>query len=333
MILPKILIYKERFSLDEFHMYEEGFNKDLFEVLLQCKDVLSLAYSDMEGQYLSIFNAAYYICADAIRSKLPFLKIKEYRDYVFWQTHAGSRKTDAVLCMVSVILSDYPSPEKTDTKLMEAIRNAVDNTFYADFTRLWHTSSSNCHTRVWERYTVKPDAFTEDFFIKNHDNLKWKKWTNDYSEREVREIVNNAGDLKEEKLNLMDAIIEDAKANGRTNVDKMFSHFYINLECGMKDTPFGFVYRKKKDLPAEPAPALQQEDTSTQRIQELEAEIASLKARMKELEEENRRKDENMARMKRQMSEHAQKANNDFTFDKSVGTVVAHADNITIKYT
>ena len=75
MILPEILIYQHRFLLEEFHIDEEGcYNKDLFENLLQCKDVVCELYGDLENQYLSIFNAAYYLCADIMRSKFPYLK-------------------------------------------------------------------------------------------------------------------------------------------------------------------------------------------------------------------------------------------------------------------
>ena len=335
MMLPKILIYKERFSLDEFHVYDEGFNKDLFDVVSECKDVVSHALGDMEGQYLSIFNGAYYICADMMRNKLPFLKIKDYRDYARFQTRGSLHNADAVLCMVSVILSDYPFLAKDAGRLEEAFRTEVDRAFYADFHRLWSPYSSKPYSRVWERYSEKPDAFTEDFCLKNLGRLEWRKWTNGYSEREVREIVNKAGDLKEEKLNLLDAIIADAQAHGCKDADKRFSRFYAELEWGMEDSPFGNVYRKKKHASVQPEPALaKEEDTSAQRIGELEAEIKALQARVKELEEANSQKDEQIARMQKIADERDRKANNElnFGFDKSVGTAIGHVDNLTIKY-
>lgn len=286
MMLPKILIYKERFSLDDFRVYEDGFNKNLFGVVSKFSNVVSDAVGDLEGQYLSIFNAAYYICADAMRSKLPFLKMKEYREYARFQTQGSLHNADAVLCMVSVILSDYPFPDNADDGLREAIRKEVDSTFYADFFRSWDACSSKGDSRLWERYAMKPDAFTEDFCMQNLGGLEWKKWTNWYSEREVREIVCRTGDLKEEKLNLLDAIIADAQANGCKDADRRFSHFRAELEWGMEDSPFGYVYRKNH-VSVRSEPALPEEDTSAERIRELEAEAESLRARVKELEDAN----------------------------------------------
>ena len=71
MILPKILIYNERFSLRDFQVNKEGCNKYLFETLRKCEDVVLESEGDLEGQYLSIFNVAYHLCTDMVRSSLP----------------------------------------------------------------------------------------------------------------------------------------------------------------------------------------------------------------------------------------------------------------------
>lgn len=331
MILPKILIYKERFSLDEFHMDSPGGNKDLFDALRKCKDVVWDFYGDLEGQYLSIFNAAYYIAVDMMSSELSYLKVNDYCDYVERKVRGHHRKVEAVLCMARALTLGHQSASFKQG-LKDVLHEKMGEFYNCFFTQLPATFTHNPLTPLFSPQFSYSPVLTYSYLEQHREEMEWKKWTNEFTDREVHEIVWKAGKSKEERLNLLDAILEDAKRNGCKNVEVRFSALRAKLEESA-DFPLGHLYRKKKDLPAEPAPAPQQEDTSTQRIQELEAEIASLKARMKELEEENRRKDENMARMKRQMSEHAQKANNDFTFDKSVGTVVAHADNITIKYT
>ena len=336
MILPKILIYKERYLLDEFHVYEEGPCMDLFNVLQKCPDVVWEYNGALEDQYLSIFNAAYYIWSDMLRHSYPALKINEYADYISRHVHAHYRKVEAVLCVVRALMLNHPS-SSVRQGLKDAIHKKAGD-FYDHFFTLLPVT-------FHDHYPVPPSdapALTKDYLERHCGEMKWREWTNGYAQKEVYEIVTNAGRLKEEKLNLLDAILEDAGKNGCRDAEAKFAEFRAKLE-GMEDSILRYFYRPKESghvacapepVTSKPAPAPKQDDTSAKRIQELEAEIKSLRAQLKKLEEENKRKDDYIARMKTQMQELGKRAGNDFNFDfdNPVGTAIGHVENLTIKY-
>lgn len=302
MILPKVLIYKQRFSLEEFYLDEEGYNKDLFEALLQCKDVVWESYGDLEGQYLSIFNAAYYLCSDIMRSKYPYLKIKEYCDYVRSEVRGDSNKMDAVFCVILALLHDYYTPSMKIIKLREAICKRVDKNFYNKFVSLLPADFKERYEQIWCGPWLALLPLTEDYLKCHANKMAWKEWTNDFSEEGLRILLMNAGVLKEEKLNILDAIAMDMVNEGREDVNEVLSQFYDEVGR-LRDSIDGHQYRSvertnmvselrkvqccKNPLKEECYKLKKESELKDKRINECERKIDALNNRLNELIKEN----------------------------------------------
>lgn len=302
MILPKVLIYKQRFSLEEFYLDEDGYNKDLFETLLQCKDVVWEAYGDLEGQYLSIFNAAYYLCSDMMRSKYPYLKMNEYCNYIHSEVRGNSRKTDAVLCMILALLHDFYTSSMKTIKLREEICKRIDKGFYNKFFTLLPKDFNEKNEMIWCGPWLALLPLTEDYLKCHANKMAWKEWTDDFSEEGIRKLVMRVGISKEEKLNILDAIAMDMVNEECEDINGVLSHFYEEIGR-LNDSIDGYQYREtgrtnmldelqrvqcRKNPLKEECEILKKENIlKEKRISECEKKIEVLNKRLNELIKEN----------------------------------------------
>jgi hypothetical protein len=200
-------------------------------------------YGDLENQYLSIFNAAYYLCADIMRSKFPYLKTKEYCDYIRLNVHADTNKVDAVLCMIIAILHDFPFEKRM--KMIESFRKCVNNSFWNRFF-IPLPSFNEKHHLIWCGSWLGTFPLTQIYLECNKNKLYWKKWTKDFSEGEIRNLVMNAGVSKEERLNLLDSMAIDIRNYGDEETKNIFLRFYDEISKE-EDSNDGYKYRTKEE--------------------------------------------------------------------------------------
>ena len=256
MILPKILIYNERFSLRDFQVNKEGCNKYLFETLRKCEDVVLESEGDLEGQYLSIFNVAYHLCTDMVRSSLPHIKMEEYIRYIGTEAKGGPKKVEAVLCLTRALTLRHSSSSFRQ-HMKESVRKHTGEFYDTFFTLL----PAIFHDHYPDFSQLSP-VLTEEYLQANRNHLDWGKWTHGYSVNDVWNLLETGCSTKEEKLHVLDAIREKAVSDGQENVHDKFLDLYARLHHQDDSNPM----------------ADWMEDCSGKRILELEAEISRLKS-------------------------------------------------------
>ena len=254
MILPKILIYKERFSLRALQVNTEGCNKYLFETLQKCGDVVLESEGDLEGQYLSIFNVAYHVCMDMVRNGLPHIKMEEYIRYIDKEARGGTKKVEAVLCLTRALTLRHSSSSFRQ-HMKESVRKHTGE-FYDTFFTLLPAIYHDHYPDFSQLYPV----LTEEYLQVNREHLHWGLWTNGYAVNEVWNLLDGVCVSKEEKLHVLDAIREKAASEGQ-EADEKFMDLYARLQHQVDSNPM----------------ADWMEDCSGKRILELEAEISRLK--------------------------------------------------------
>lgn len=135
--VPRILIYKDRSSLEDFGVYEpQSFNATLFNALMSLDD-LKPRYKGALQEILRLFNDAYYFLTQVFLEKNP---IEQYSTYCNmagvlskeYDYEGGSESREKIVkCMLIVMLQtfgkDLPAPQQ---RLLSAIVDDVNDSNY-----------------------------------------------------------------------------------------------------------------------------------------------------------------------------------------------------------
>lgn len=135
--VPRILIYKDRSSLEDFGVYEpQSFNATLFNALMSLDD-LKPRYKGAFQEILRLFNDAYYFLTQVFLEKNPIERYATYCNMAGvlseeYDYEGGSESREKVVkCMLIVMLQtfgeDLPAPQQ---RLLSAIVNDVNDSNY-----------------------------------------------------------------------------------------------------------------------------------------------------------------------------------------------------------
>lgn len=227
--VPRILIYKDRSSLEDFGVYEpQSFNATLFNALMSLDD-LKPRYKGAFQEILRLFNDAYFFLTQVFLEKNPIERYATYcnmagvlsREYDY---EGGSESREKVVkCMLIVMLQtfgeDLPAPQQ---RLLSAIVDDVNDSNYN------HKDLRASLKQVMGEIDDVVFKITGIFQFNNKHGSIHKQ---DYTRRDIQELLDSgisleecltAGKIlheavntlcvdKEQKLALIDRLLEPEK--------------------------------------------------------------------------------------------------------------------------
>lgn len=257
--VPRILIYKDRSSLEDFGVYEpQSFNATLFNALMSLDD-LKPRYKGALQEILRLFNDAYYFLTQVFLEKNPIERYAAYcnmagvlsKEYDY---EGGSESREKVVkCMLIVMLQtfgeDLPAPQQ---RLLSAIVDDVNDSNYN------RQDMRTTLRRVMGELDDVVFKITCNFqFNTKHGSIHKQ----DYTRRDIQELLDSGISLEEcltagkilheavntlcvdneQKLSLIDRLLEPEK-NG----------------CGILDTyvreSYRCLYELRSELTGKPLP-------------------------------------------------------------------------------
>lgn len=293
--VPRSLIYRDRRSLEEFGVYDEGnIMSPLADTMLHMPIIRN---SDSENRALWCMNTAFYICTMILLEKDPRWRISKYESIATpsWN-YSQLNFRELTLSLVVLLLSRLEKPLKDTHPYGEKVRMEIcswlkKGVIYDDLVFKVITESSI-------RYIIPNSTFAPRFIDKEtvHDvisveSLNWGSFLNYFEERSVRDIVKAFGSTEEEKINVVDIIRQASHSyytsgfNDRPEqVDKMldnieneiYHYYYYDPEAEQAIFEAEMAELEKS---IDPAPY-------EARIKELEMEVESLTSENKELKEQ-----------------------------------------------
>ena len=261
--LPRQLIYKDRLWLEDFDIYNNGknFNKPVVQVL---KKEFSHK-RDVEKYILYSMNNAYYICTMALMEKDPSLRVTKYCDLagvVNGKVLNGLHQS--VLSLVFYYLCSLPKGvgHHLEEMLLELktyiseyiIKNLPDVVL----------PSNEFAPRVIDDSAVRDAQISE---------YRWMTQTDYFHEEHLKRIVESLGKAPEEKQCVIKILVDAVEMSYSGN--SRYKESRLQLLQNMAKEYGG----DKEDEPA----------TNQSNANQPEIDIAPLKKRNEELEEENER--------------------------------------------
>ena len=156
--IPRRFIYKDRYSLDDFHIYKRGHIDCVFYTVIQGYNVLSSPWEELEDTYINMLNDLHYILTLVAKDKRPELEMDKYRsiaagDDDFPPNNAYQDPDDNIripltMCMVYCILNRYPGHTGPETFFLENLKYWIkgDTIFKCIFSG--GNNSVNCFTII-----------------------------------------------------------------------------------------------------------------------------------------------------------------------------------------
>ena len=291
--VPRSLIYRDRRSLEEFGVYDEG--NIMFPLADAMLHMAIIRHSDSENRALWCMNTAFYICTMILLEKDPRWRISNYETIAIpsWNYSQLEFKT-LTLSLVVLLLSFLKNPLRAAHPYGDKVRKDIlawlKKGFMYDELEFKITTGSHIH------YIIPNSTFAPRYIDKEavHDALavesfNWVQFVNYFEERSVRDIVKAFGSTEEEKHNVVD-LLRQASHGFYTagyndypeKVDKLLDD--IDKEIFLDFNPDNEREIKEEDkaeliIPIDPEPY-------EARIKELEEEIEKLKSENKELKEQ-----------------------------------------------
>lgn len=312
--VPRILIYKNRTSLEDFGVYEpNSLNAAIYENLMTLND-LKPRYKGALNEILRLFNDAYYYLTQIFLEKNPLEQYATYcydagvipKDYDF---DMGSESREMVIkCMLFVMLRTFgnklPDPQM---RLLNAIVADINESnscqdMGTTLRRLRGEEEDIAYKITCQfEFDTKPDSIRKQ----------------DYTRRDIQELLNSGISLKEclsagkilreavntlcknekQKLTLIDRLLE-AEKDGYGVDDKLVIESYHSLhelrsELTGEPLPEKLPFKRFVDVSPIPMQSrnLQNNNDSSNaqnmidhdnRIEELEAQVEELEKRLKE---------------------------------------------------
>ena len=262
--LPRQLIYKDRLWLEDFDIYNNGknFNKPIVKVLKQ-----RFSHDrDIEKYILCCMNNAYYICTMALMEKDPSLRVSKYCDLAgVIDGSENAHLQQPVLCLVFYYLCSLPKGvgHHLEEMLLELKERIFNDALIKDLPDVV-LPSDEFAPRVID------DSAVRDAQIREY---RWMTQTDYFKDEHLFKIVESLGNTPEEKQHVIKILIDAVQMSYSGN--SWYKDERVKLLKGMMKE-YGGV---DEDEPA----------TNQSNVNQPETDIAPLKKRIEELEEENER--------------------------------------------
>lgn len=256
--VPRILIYKERSSLDDFGVYEsKSFNAILYESLMTLKDLKPWIRGAFH-EILRLFNDAYYYLTLIFLEKNPLERYPDYcndfggfpQGYDFdWDSESRETVLKSMLfVMLRTFGKNLPAPqshlltamvadinEHTSAKdvgtALERLRGEGENIAYK--------ITCNFQFNIMPGSISKEDCLRRDIQELLDSGVSLKECLS--AGRILREAVNSLCESNEQKLALIERLLEPEK-EGYGNLDMKVTESYRSL------------YELRSKLTGEPLP-------------------------------------------------------------------------------
>lgn len=281
--VPRSLIYRDRRSLEEFGVYDEG--NIMFPLADAMLHMAIIRHSDSEDRALWCMNTAFYICTMILLEKDPRWRISNYEIIATpsWNYSQLEFKT-LTLSLVVLLLSFLKNPLRAAHPYGDKVRKDIlawlKKGFMYDELEFKITTGSHI------RYIIPNSTFAPRYIDKEaiHDALavesfNWVKFVNYFEERSVRDIVKAFGSTEEEKHNVVDLL-------------RQASHGFYT--AGYNDYP-EIVDKMLDDIDDEisrkynPEATHVESETGISEKDKNDVDLTAYETRIKELEAENER--------------------------------------------
>lgn len=278
--VPRALIYRERYSLEEFGVYEENniTRPFLDELLIFGSD----RYPNIEDNALWCMNNAFYICTMILLEKDPRPRIYQYKKIAtpedIEDRFISDKYWSAIISMVFLLLQRLDTPL---TQYQDEARQRLLTLIAKDVNRVCPAMFNSFSKRIKDDTAIPKEIPCNMFAprvidkeavhdVKSDDDFDWEEFTNDMRERKIREIVKTFGTTEEEKHNVVKILRQALHDTYRETEkeDKMLDE--IDKEIKLHFSPGGNRVLKETTK------------------QEKQVDITPYENRIKELEEENR---------------------------------------------
>jgi hypothetical protein len=211
--VPRLLIYRERRSLEEFGIYEDGcIMRPLFDAIF---DFDFIRAPNAEERALWCMNNAFYICTMFFLERDPKWRYDQYKRIATPEKNGFPIDLHFVtLSLVGLLLS------RLEEKLpLLSAKGKVRNSFIMSMQEneehryIFYHLSDRLETDTFKHIRIPNSTFAPRVINAEavHDvlmdsNFNWVKFTNYWEERSLRDIVNALGKTEEEKHYVIDIL-------------------------------------------------------------------------------------------------------------------------------
>lgn len=208
--VPRSLIYRDRRSLEEFGVYDEG--NIMFPLADAMLHMAIIRHSDSENRALWCMNTAFYICTMILLEKDPRWRISNYEtiaipSWNYCQLEFKSLTLSLVVLLLAFLKNPlrnaHPYGDKARKDILAWLKKGVM------YDELEFKVTTGSHIR----YIIPNSTFSPRYIDKEavHDALavesfNWVQFVNYFEERSVRDIVKAFGSTEEEKHNVVDLL-------------------------------------------------------------------------------------------------------------------------------
>ena len=291
--VPRSLIYRERRSLEEFGIYEDGcIMRPLFDAIF---DFDFIRAPNAEERALWCMNNAFYICTMFFLERDPKWRYDQYKRIATPEKNGFPIDLHFVtLSLVGLLLS------RLEEKLpLLSAKGKVRNSFIMSMQEneehryIFYHLSDRLETDTFKHIRIPNSTFAPRVINAEavHDvlmdsNFNWVKFTNYWEERSLRDIVNALGKTEEEKHYVIDILKQTsqgfyAKGFRCEQVDDLLDNIdnEIHLQYNPEDAAVG------EDENDEQNHYLELKPYEEARIDMLEHENAKLREEINQLKE------------------------------------------------
>ena len=208
--VPRSLIYRDRRSLEEFGVYDEG--NIMFPLADAMLHMAIIRHSDSENRALWCMNTAFYICTMILLEKDPRWRISNYEtiaipSWNYCQLEFKSLTLSLVVLLLAFLKNPLRNAHPYGDKVRKDFLAWLKKSFMYDELEFKVTTGSHI------RYIIPNSTFSPRYIDKEavHDALavesfNWVQFVNYFEERSVRDIVKAFGSTEEEKHNVVDLL-------------------------------------------------------------------------------------------------------------------------------
>lgn len=278
--VPRSLIYRDRRSLEEFGVYDEGnIMAPIADTMLH---MVIIRHFDSENRTLWCMNTAFYICTMILLEKDPRWRISNYVSIATpsWSySQLDFRKL--TLSLVVLLLARLENPLRDTHPYGERVRNDLRSLLIKN--EMYDELEYKITLGASIRYIIPNNTFAPRVIDKetvqealSASSFNWPYFLNYFEERSVRDVVKAFGSTEEEKHNVVNMLRQASDS------------FYTAEYNDYPETVNNIFDDIDKEISLEFNPNAEQEITEEDRTELITPiDLAPYDAQIKELKEEN----------------------------------------------
>lgn len=239
--IPRNLIYQERYSLDDFGVYDKGisYNPFLYRELLNKKSPTGSI--DRTEEILSIFNTAYYLCTLFLIDPSPEARIGSYFSAAQYRNNYSPLIGNQIIALFYFYLYNMESYGKLSSTIDE-FTDLMDKKMDLDV-KSEIENLEKCN-KGHKGLLVLPEEFalrevSEDLF----NSVNWKDVTKNFSYNRIYFIAKNIYVDDLDKCNMLISICQQIKNDKDLNKEVK-----NNKEKFINSLKFSIIFEEGEDV-------------------------------------------------------------------------------------